>query len=39
MSKGCIPVATSRTVYFEPQTQEEMEQMTAVKVADALVVK
>jgi len=37
MSKEYIPVATSKTVYFEPQTQGEMEQMTAVmRVGDML---
>ena len=37
MSNEYIPVATSSTVYYEPQTQEEMEQMTAVmKVGDMI---
>ena len=28
MSKEYIPVATSKTIYYEPQTKEEMESMT-----------
>ncbi|MCL2854439.1 MAG: hypothetical protein FWE21_02340 [Defluviitaleaceae bacterium] len=28
MSKEYIPVTTSETVYFKPQTKEEMETMT-----------
>jgi hypothetical protein len=37
MSNEYIPVATADTIYYEPQTEQEMEQMTAVmKVGDMI---
>ena len=37
MSKEYIPKATANTTYYKPQTQEEMEQMTAImKLGDML---
>jgi hypothetical protein len=37
MSNEYIPVATKNTVYFEPKTEQEMEQMTALmKVGDMI---
>ena len=37
MSKEYIPVATADTAYYKPQTQEEMEQMTAtMKLGDMI---
>ena len=37
MSKEYIPVATGSTVYYEPQTKEEMEEMTALmKIGDMI---
>jgi hypothetical protein len=37
MSKEYIPVATSKTIYFKPQTEQELETMTALmKVGDMI---
>ena len=37
MSKEYIPVATANTVYYKPETEQEMEQMTAImKVGDMI---
>jgi len=37
MSNEYIPVATANTVYYEPQTQQEMDEMTAImKVGDMI---
>jgi len=37
MSNEYIPVATASTVYYEPQTQQEMDEMTAImKVGDMI---
>jgi hypothetical protein len=37
MSNEYIPVATANTVYYEPQTQQEMDEMTALmKVGDMI---
>ena len=37
MSKEYIPVATSETIYYEPQTQQEFEEMTELmKVGDMI---
>ncbi|MCL2187310.1 MAG: TnpV protein [Defluviitaleaceae bacterium] len=37
MSREYIPVATASTVYYKPQTEQEMEQMTTImKVGDML---
>ena len=37
MSDEYIPVATAETIYYKPQTEQEMEQMTAImKVGDMI---